>query len=507
MRIGHRLTALTLATLALAPAGCGEDGTPSQPGVSTGRGPVDDPGALDGGADGERDGGRPSPRPPDGPRLPPADEVIELPYGGDTRIYRIEVEADLAALDVHLSIDTSASIGAEIDALQADLEDAVIPQLRERVNDVSFGVSRFEDFPGAPFGAAATVAQDRADTPFTLLTPVTSDVERIASAVAQLDQPLGFGGDAPESGYEALWQVATGQGYRVGRRELVPPFQGPAAPGGGVLGGVGFRERSLHVVLHVTDAPSHEPEDYGDAFTDTHGADETAEALTDVDARLVGIVTGRCPEDEPADFEAPCTEADLADSNYSRARTQLEALAVATSSVAEAEDGSCPLGVGGTPIDDDGDGWCPLVFDAADDGTGLSGTLVDAIVTLVDGIRFERVVGSAPQDPLGFVQRLAPAEVEQADGVAAPVVVDRLPEDTPDGLPDAFEQVRARARLGFDVHLRNTNIAPARSEQRFRVVVAVLGDELTLAERTLRIAVPPAASWQPDDDAGVAVGD
>ncbi|MBZ0122248.1 MAG: hypothetical protein K8H88_34965, partial [Sandaracinaceae bacterium] len=163
-------------------------------------------------------------RPDGGPVLPRADREIVLPYLGPEAIEELQINQQVGSLDVFFSIDTTGSFGGEIDNLQSELRGRVIPTLRERIDDVAFGVGRFEDFPVEPWGAAG-------DRPFRLLTAITTDEARLASAVARLDQPLGDGGDIPESGAEALFQIATGEGYA----DLVAPFTS-AAPGGGEAG-------------------------------------------------------------------------------------------------------------------------------------------------------------------------------------------------------------------------------------------------------------------------------
>jgi len=481
--------------------GCGDDGA-APPGVST-NGPGDRDG--DGGGGGANPPSARSPRPDGGAILPRADDEIELQFGGDPVRYPIVIEADPGVLDVHLSIDTSSSIAAEIDALQEDLESEVTPRLRARVASASFGVSRFEDFPAEPFGTPGGDSGVPPDTPYRLLSPITSDVARVASAVAGLDQPLGFGGDIPESGAEALWQIATGDGYSVGGRRLIEAFDGRAASGGGNVGGVGFRPGALRAVLHVTDAPSHDPSDYGTRFPDTHGMAEAAQALKQIDAKLLAIVSGACA----------ATDDDCEGGSHAAARAELEAAALFTGAFATPDaDGKCPYGLDGALRSAVGE-RCPLVFDVSDEGEGLAETLIDAIVELVDGVRFERVTGEAGDDPLGFVQRVVPAQAEQLGDGEPAAVADLLPEDAPDGEPDSFVNVRSKASLRFEVELRNTRIAPSDIEQRFRVVVQVSGDGLILEERTLRIRiragsslVPPAhldaATPDPpaDDDAG-----
>jgi hypothetical protein len=465
----HACTVL-LCAFALA---CAEDKAPP-PGSGRNR-------TQDGGDDGgtgrpARDAG--SPRPMGAAVLPPADDEIVLAFGAPAERYSLEVDAEPGVLDVQLSIDTTSSISAEIDTLQQDLHEHVVMRLRERVADASFGVSQFEDFPIFPFGSAGS-NNSRPDTPFRLLTPITSDSARVTNAVAGLDKPLGRGGDIPESGAEALWQIATGAGYEHDGETIIEPWSGRAAPGGGNGGGVGFREGALRVVLHVTDAASHSPFDYGSAFPGTHGLEEAAEALHAINAKVIGIVSDACLCDNPP---------------YLAARHELESLALATRAVsASNDDGKCPYGLNGALLDSV-DGECPLVFDVSDEGEGLSSTVVDAIVELVDGVRFERVSGRAGDDPLGFVERIVPREVKQDD---PPEIADLLPEGEPDGEPDTFVHASGRAKLRFDVELRNTRIAPLDVDQRYRAVVEVVGDGLILVQRTLRIRIPAATAIAP----------
>ncbi|HJL14570.1 MAG TPA: hypothetical protein RMH99_02870, partial [Sandaracinaceae bacterium LLY-WYZ-13_1] len=220
-------------------------------------------------------------RPDGGPRLPSVDREIVLPYLGDAVQEELAVEGEVGTLDVFFSIDTTGSFGGEIDNLQADLRSRILPGLRDRVADVAFGVGRFEDFPASPFGAPD-------DRPFRLLSGVTSDETRVSNAVASLDQPLGNGGDVPESGAEALWQIATGEGYG----SVIEPYDGVALRGGGDLGGVGFRADALRVVVHVTDAPTHGPASYGARFEDTHDVSEAIDAMNERGVYGLGIASG-----------------------------------------------------------------------------------------------------------------------------------------------------------------------------------------------------------------------
>jgi len=425
-----------------------------------------DAAAMDGEASSQRRDG--------GPVLPPAAEEIVLPYRGPTVTRTLSVSAEPARLDVCFSVDTTGSFGEEIDAMQDSLGDRIVPALEDRVRDVAFAVSRFEDFPESPFGAP----QDR---PFELLTRVTTSRSRIGAAVAALDQPLGNGGDIPESGAEALWQIATGEGYPAGRGSLVPAFDGRPALGGGSLGGVGFREGALHVVVHITDAPTHAAEDYAPALDDVHSLDESIEALDAVGARVLGIASGR------------------------QARPHLERLALATGADVPPEDGVCPTGIGGmdnSPVD----GRCPLVFDVRSNGSGLSEAIVDAIVDVVDAVQFDEVWGEAPDDELGFVRAIAAVDATPPDGVDPPARADRRPPD--DGVDDTFLDVRSGTEVELEVRFANDRIAPAPDyDQVFRVLVNVVGDGRTLAERVFRIIVPAGRFDAGAADAGASSRD
>lgn len=484
---GHRQRLWT-AAFAIGASGlaCGDDAA-SRPGV-TAHGPQEDAAV-------QPDGAMPTVAVrPDDPRFPEADQQVTLPPGKSVSI-ALRLDASVGALDVQLSIDTTESMSQEIDNLQRELAQTIVPGLLDRVADVRFGVSRFEDFPKAPFGSSGDALGNPADAPFRLLTPVTSDRGRVATAVASLDQPLGIGGDVPESSAEALWQIATGAGYRADNETIIEPFApGEAQTDGKPVGGVGFRGDALRVVLHVTDAPSHGPRDYAGAFPDTHSLEQAAAALKEIDARVVGIATRTCKDD-------------ACGTNELRARRDLELVAHQTGAIeAMDENDLCPHGIDGVGVPAYR-GTCPLVYDVRDDGSHLADTLVDAIAALVDSVRFAEVHGEANADPLGFVRSIVAVEVPQDKDVESPATDDVFPIDAPDGEPDTFVDVRRKAALGFEVRLTNRNVTPSDVAQRFRVVVRIVGDGVVLQERVLRVIVPPfgatgAVAAGGDADAG-----
>jgi hypothetical protein len=456
------ITTVVLATLAL---GC-SPGVPPVPTHDTG------PRRTHGGVDDEdadiEDGGY---QRPDALALPAADLAVVLPYGGAEATVDLEAGLSLGRLDVVFSIDATGSFGGEIDALQTDLSHRIVPALESSVPDVAFAVVRFEDMPYPPFGAET-------DLPYTLLTAVTTDAARVSSAVAALDLPLGNGGDIPEGGYEALYQIATGEGLSESGLELASAWTGHAAIGGGTAPGVGFRSGALRVVVHVTDAPSHDASDYAGTISGAHSATETTTALRTSSIHFIGVASG------------------------DDARPQLESLARATGSVVPPDPDGCHTGLGGAvraPVA----GGCVLVFDVGADGTGLSDAVVDAIGDLTDTLSYEEAYGEAVDDRLAFVRAIEAVEATPPLGGTPPIRADVRPAD---GIDDTFQDVRSGTDVLFRAHLQNLTIVPADYDQVFRVVIRVLGDGLVLVERTVRVTVPSGRLDAGTRDASVDSG-
>jgi hypothetical protein len=413
------------------------------------------------------------------PEWPEAEQEIELPFGGPARSIVFIVNASPSALDVQLNVDTTSSMRFAIDDLQVALKSSIVDRLRTRVKDVAFGVSRFADFPIDPYGFPGEEGVAGADRPFVLVSPITTDIDRVLLAVNRLDQPLDIGGDVEEASAEALYQVATGAGYVSGKRRYIDKAPALAAVGGGTLGGAGFREFALHVVLHVTDAPAHRPEDYAEGgLNGVHSLDDARTALARIGARVVSILPTDCEDDE-------CRGA----YPYRPTRDELETLALNSAASFPASRGVCPTGIAqaALPARDD---RCPLVYDVRSDGSGLSRTISDAVFALLEEVRFGEVHADTGNDRLHFITGVQAEPVAQHSGVPNPVARDWLPVGAPDGVLDSYVEVDRRSQLGFRVTLKNQHIAPRDVPQRFRVAVEVLGDSVLLEERLLRVVVP-----------------
>jgi hypothetical protein len=244
-------------------------------------------------------------------------------------------------------------------------------------------------------------------------------------------------------------------------------------------------------VLHITDAPAHTPSDYEQDFPDTHSLDDAAMALVAIDARVVSIVSSVCEKED---------RGDSCDDRFPfEARRELEKLAYDTGAFTQPDDDdACPTGIEGA-AHEPYRGVCPLVFDVTDEGDGLVESFTSAITTLVNDIRFSRVVGVAANDPLGFVESIRPVAMSDE----APDIADLLPSGAPDGEPDTFVNARAGAPIVFEVRLRNLRLPPRDEPQVFRVVLQIRGDDLIVTEQTLRITVPEGTlPPPPGEDAG-----
>src|SRR6185503_5841135 len=112
---------------------------------------------------------------------------------------------DIDRADVAINVDNTGSMGGEITNLRTSLSNSIIPGITAVIPDTAVAVSSFEDYPVAPFGDAPS-----GDLPFRLNTRVTTDVAVAQAAVNGMTVKNGL--DFPESGMQALYQVATGLG-------------------------------------------------------------------------------------------------------------------------------------------------------------------------------------------------------------------------------------------------------------------------------------------------------
>lgn len=209
------------------------------------------------------------------------DFYFELKYRGDTQNAVLDFRPTVSKLDLVINLDVTSSMQAEIDNIKQKLSTTIIPGVRQRVEDSSFAISAFADFPvavnadihyGAPEENVRNGQTYQPDVPWKLLQKSTKDTGLLNAAVQQFTLTAGF--DHPEAGYESLWQIAGADRvspesqtrYRVMKDckngdgcTATDEFKALdiVANEAGHWGGAGFREGTLPIVVHITDAPSH----------------------------------------------------------------------------------------------------------------------------------------------------------------------------------------------------------------------------------------------------------
>lgn len=390
--------------------------------------------------------------------IPEGDFYFVLPYMGPGAQGPLDFTTTVQKADIFFSMDTTGSFGEEIAAVQAALNDTIVPGIAAVIPDAAFGVGRFEDLPVAPFGLAG-------DLPYQLLQAVTTDLTDVEAGLALLP-PASGGLDTPEAGYESLYQWATGLG--------LPDFDMPpfAPPG---IGGVGFREDALPIIVQITDARSHTPADYA-AITATHSRDEAVDALSALGIRVIGVdsLENVGTPDDP--------------------RAYLEDMAIATNAIIppDGATGMCLTGVAGAPrdpVDVAGTPACPVVFDVLPNGSGLGNLIVDAVVQLATlGVLdiSTRTVGQLE----GLQGETLTSGYTTADFIVSVTpVAPPPPGATIDG--EVFRDVTPGSTVTFDVNGFNDFQPGTQVDQLFAADIEVLGDAVTVLDvRTVYIIVP-----------------
>ncbi len=391
--------------------------------------------------------------------IPEGDFYFVLPYQGPGDEGKLSFSTSVRKADVFISMDTTGSFGEEIDAVNSALSDTIVPGIEEIIDDVAFGVGRFEDMPLDPYGLSD-------DLPYELLQSVTTDLDKVQEGLSEL-KPTGGGLDIAESGYEALYQWASGAG--------LPEFGfAPFAPKG--IGGVGFRGDSLPIIVHITDAISHEGSDYADEVPGAHGSAAAFLALQSIGARVIGVdsLENANTDDDP--------------------RAQLEELATETKALIppDKDSGKCLMGVDNAPIAPkkvDGRELCPVVFDVAPDGSGLGDLIVDAVAQLAtlgtldistrarggtEGLGDAKVV--ANHTTADFIQSITPVDPPPKGATIDKKVV---------------RNVTPGSTVEFDLEAFNDFQPSKKVDQLFEAQIDVLGDEVTVLDvRNVYIIVP-----------------
>ena len=380
----------------------------------------------------------------------PGEEIFYfvLPYMDENGPQEQELQftTNIKIGDIFFLIDTTNSMGEEIENLLNGLTGIIIPTLENLLEDATMGVGRFDDFPVMPYGN-----REDGDVVFELVQQITSDFSRVYNAIDSLE--LHNGEDLPEASLMALWHITTIDtlgGY------ILPPVLNPGVPGTGNIGAVGFRKDALPIIVLITDAPMHNgpnnsnPYDPSILGINTPPYDDVVDALVDIGARVVGI-------------------------GGQDAIPDLERLALDTGTVTR-----------------DGD---PIVHEIAPDGTGLSDSVAQQIQTLITGTPQDvnTILVDDPNDDIDatqFIKAVRPVE----GNPPPPEGYDHHDGDTnPFG---TFYGVIPGTTLTFSVAAFNDVVEQIENQtQIYRCTIVVMGNEVTrLDQRIVIIVIPPKES-------------
>ncbi len=184
----------------------------------------------------------------------------------------VDVPTVTPKLDLLLMIDLSGSYTDDLRVIQTLAPD-IFDNIRASVPDSMFGVASFVDFPIYPYGSSGDYA-------YRLDQDLTYDRDTWISSINGLS--TFYGGDGPESQYEALYQAATGAGLDInedGDYDDVGEIPPGLAPD--------WRSDATRVIAITTDAEFHDSDSEPDY--PGHGRVDTINALKAAGIKVIAI--------------------------------------------------------------------------------------------------------------------------------------------------------------------------------------------------------------------------
>jgi hypothetical protein len=377
----------------------------------------------------------------------PADSpahYVELSAHSEGATVEFSFDLEVQQADVGFLLDTTCSMTGTMNALASEFS-SIVSELSSAIPDAEYGYATYDDYAYGSFGDPS-----RHDKPFNLESQITSGTAIVQSAMSS--STIHYGADGPESGMEALYQAASGVGYdqdcdgawdpstdvKPLRSRSADPFSGaagsardPGIPGGGPVGGMGFREGSLPIIVYATDNTLRDP---ADGYASPGGCPidaargDVVTATSVLGARLIGVDTSGL------------------------ATSQMNTLADLTSSFAD--------------LDGDGATDDRLVLSWSGSSSSFRSTVVNAVAGLVQSVEFSTIELAVLGDTYGFVSSVSPS---------AFTTISMGPSGT---------------TLTFTIYL-TAAVPPASEDRVYHLDLRVIGDGTTvLAEDTLVIVIP-----------------
>ncbi len=232
--------------------------------------------------------------------------IIEIP-GGQTSIVSVTFDTQIQIGDIMFILDETGSMQGTLNDVAARFQE-IAAQAAGLIPDLTFGVASYDDFNYGIMGSAP-------DKPYHHRQQQTDNLGAVQSALSSLN--AGGGYDWPESTVEALYQAAIGQGFdQDGDNQYdadtdVRPFiassmdafggstsgtYSSSTQGSGMLGGNGFREGAVPILIYATDAtvrgngPGVDTSEVPpDAFPPAASIFQLNTALEAINAKTIGI--------------------------------------------------------------------------------------------------------------------------------------------------------------------------------------------------------------------------
>ncbi len=430
--------------------------------------------------------------------------------------------------DVAFMVDSTNSMRGIQEALASSIADTIIPALKAKLTDLQLGVVAYDDALVSPFGQSTDsfiwFPNGGDASKGSRMTSVTADAINAAKGLNKTSP----GGSFPEGSLPALWWVLTGDAMSFGTGVGAKSFPGVTPPADR-FGGLHFRKEALPIVIQASDANMHGGKTTGcklypqadsyvipdslcfpiaytptaakpSSLSESPDIDDVAGKLKSLGAKYIGIsvhgpggsYTGRSSSINRT-----------LDASYYEASVDMLYLARQTASkvppsVLKGTSSDCKTSAAGATTKNpaDVDGLCPLVFDVRYDGGTLSDAVVNAVVAMVDAIKFDVHVRATPiveagVDPVdAFLANVLPMPAGGTDPVtgatcqtfAASATEDRFsgPKAATgkDGAKETILDLTPGPLYCFAVTPKpNTTVPSKTTTQTFRATLRALGEK------------------------------
>jgi hypothetical protein len=235
--------------------------------------------------------------------IPADDYFLVLPYLGEPEDRELDFSTSIRVADVFFLTDTTGSMGGTLGNVKATVTTpgtGLVDRIQEAIPDIWIGGGQHDDAPVSPYGSAST-----GDLLFAVAIGSTDGSTAEGRTMVQTafnSIMLHFGGDGPESGTPALYEIVTGMGGMwtgPGAMFTVPNYAGDCLDTG--WGAPCFRTAALPIIVHFTDICQHNGPPGEDPTCDPYVGitpelptwDEAVAEMNRVGAKFVGInVTG-----------------------------------------------------------------------------------------------------------------------------------------------------------------------------------------------------------------------